>query len=126
MLAILNSCETSCDDDVTTKQSLDNVAFIVTESNVYITAPVNQWISEKIDSADIHIEHTQQMTNLVEIDKIDCKSMRINFVDDTQDKVEMWTCVFETSANAASTSNAISQSWEKRFGVPLDIHMNDD
>lgn len=121
MLAILNSINILlCTDNTVTH---NNVAFIVTESNLYITSAVNQWMSEKSDAAtDIIVEQTQVMSNLVEIEKIDNKSIRINFIDDTNDRTELWTCLFETCENVDSTLNAISQSWEQLFGVPLGIN----
>lgn len=117
MLAILNACEVST-DDVQNRQLL--VGLIVTEAYLYLIAPSHRWIvGDKVDEDDVECYQRQQMSNLVEVEKMDECSLRINFLDEILDKCELWECAFETEECAASTLNAISQSWEMLFGVPL-------
>lgn len=115
MLAILENCETSI-DDIITAQAL--VGLIITESELFLICPTHKWLSDKYD-VEIVTMQKQLMSNLVEVEKLDDATLRINFLDENQDKCELWTCSFIESSCLESTMNAISLSWEKLFGVPL-------
>lgn len=115
MLAILESCETSIDDKNT---SQDLVGLIITEKELFLICPTHQWLSDKCD-VDIAVVEKQFMDNLVEVEKLDSTTLKINFLDENQDKCELWTCTFIEDTCLESTMNAISVSWEKLFGVPL-------
>lgn len=115
MLAILNECEISSDAK---ENNGHHLGLIITETHLYIIESIQNWIADR--SPDGTIESYQQlMSNLVEIEKLADAKYRINFLDENQDKCELWTCSFETNSNAESTLNAISQSWEQLFGVSL-------
>lgn len=121
MLAILNTCEVSTDtDDAENRQLL--VGLIVTETYLYLIAPSHRWIvGDKVDEDGVECYQRQQMSNLIEVEKKNECLLRINFLDEIQDKIEIWECAFETESSAASTLNAISQSWEMLFGVDLAV-----
>lgn len=116
MLTILDNCEASIDDK--TISSLALVGLIITEADLYLTCPSHQWLSDKCD-ADILTLRKQFMNNLVEVEKVDGVTLKINFLHENTDKCELWTCSFITETCMDSTINAISISWEKLFGVPL-------
>lgn len=120
MLAILNECEISNEDGQST-QSL--IGLIITATDLYLLPPKYRWITDiestAVDTADIECYQQQLMSNLIEIEKMNEQTLRINYLDENQDKMDQWTCTFETDESAESTLNAISQSWETLFGVPL-------
>lgn len=115
MLAILDNCETSIDETNTT---LGLVGLIITEKELFLLCPTHQWLSDKHDVEIVTLQK-QFMDNLVEVEKLDNKTLKINFLDENQDKCELWTCSFIEDTCLESTMNAISISWEKLFGVPL-------
>lgn len=112
MLAILTACDVTVDEQKTRQQL---VGMIVTETDLYLTL-YNSSIEDDLEM--VCYQH-QQMSNLVDVERVDDRNCRINFLDENQDRCEMWTCAFETDTCADSTMSAISQSWEKLFGVPL-------
>uniref|UniRef100_A0A1A9ZQW9 ZAD domain-containing protein n=1 Tax=Glossina pallidipes TaxID=7398 RepID=A0A1A9ZQW9_GLOPL len=61
----------------------------------------------------------QLMSNLVEIERPGENIALINFLDETHNKCELWRCHFETKDIADGFLNAVVQSWENLFGVPL-------
>lgn len=115
MLAILENCETSMDDTTTSR---DLVGLIITEEELFLICPTHQWLSDKNDVEIVTLQR-QLMSNLVEVEKPDSATLRISFLDENQDKCELWTCSFIEDTCLDSTMNAISVSWEKLFGVPL-------
>lgn len=119
MLAILNKCEISADSSLSSEEY---AAFIITETNLYLTKSTHNWITDKSVNDFAEIYRSQFMSNLIEVERLNDTAIRINFFDENQDKNELWTCIFETTNNADSTLNAISQSWEKLFSVPLGIN----
>lgn len=115
MLAILENCETSIDDIIASRGL---VGLIITENELFLICPTHQWLSDKYDVEIVTIQK-QLMSNLVEVERIDNTTLRINYLDENQDKCELWTCSFIENSCLDSTMNAISISWEKLFGVPL-------
>lgn len=115
MLAILHQCTITCDD---THETHDLVAIIVTETNLYLTSSKYGWLADKLEQ-NIELSNTQLMTNVVGVDPIDEHTFLINFLDEIENHDEMWKCKFETKSSLDSTFNAIAQSWEKLFQVPL-------
>lgn len=115
MLAILENCETSIDDAIVSRGL---VGLIITENELFLICPTQQWLSDKYDVEIVTIQK-QLMSNLVEVEKLDNTTLRINYLDENQDKCELWTCSFIENSCLDSTMNAISISWEKLFGVPL-------
>lgn len=115
MLAILSQCTITCED---THETHSLVAIIITETKLYLTTSKYGWLADKLQQ-DIELVNTQLMTNIVGADPIDDHTFLINFLEERENRVEMWKCQFETKASLDSTFNAIAQSWEKLFQVPL-------
>lgn len=115
MLAILSQCTITSDDQ---RETHALVAIIVTETKLYVTTSKYEWLAEKLQQ-NIELVNTQLMTNIVGVDSIDDRTFSINFLDESENRDEIWKCRFETSSSLDSTFNAIAQSWEKLFQVPL-------
>lgn len=116
MLAILNNCKVISDD---LNETYEYSALIITDEKLYLTTSKYGWLADKLDM-DIEIARTQLMSNAVGgVDNITDNSFTINFLDDIESRDETWQCTFETNACLESTFNAIAQSWEKLFQVPL-------
>lgn len=115
MLAILNECKITSDDN---NEALEYATFITTETHLYVTTSKYGWLMEKSDQ-NVAIERSQLMSNLVDVDNVTETSFCINFLDEINDRTELWKCSFDTKSCLDSTFNAIAQSWEKLFQVPL-------
>lgn len=59
------------------------------------------------------------MSNLVDVEPTTDAKYLINFIDETENKCEIWQLDFETHDNAERCLNAIGEGWEKLFGVPF-------
>lgn len=118
MCSVLNCCEITCEN---AKRTFNVCCLLTTDSRLYLSSTKVGWLSttDDHDNDDIELCITQFMSNLVEVEHCTDNVFIINFLDETQDKCELWKCTFETSENANSCLNAIAQSWEKLFGVPL-------
>lgn len=117
MLAILNTFTVNINDkDVVQKL----IGLVITENHLRVLAPTSTWLSEDAFS-DIKCQYTQLMSNLVDVEQLSDREVRINYLDENTDTCELWTCLFETPESASSTLNAIEQSWSKLFGVPLTL-----
>lgn len=115
MLAVLSKCQVISDQ---LNETYEYAAFIVTDSNLYLTNGKYGWLMDKFD-LDIEVIQSQAITNLVEVEDKTEESMTMNFLDEIQDRNESWKCTFETDASLHSTFTAIAQSWERVFQVPL-------
>lgn len=115
MLAILNRCKITCDNR---RETHDFVSIIITETNLYLTSDNYGWLADRSEE-NIGLTNTQLITNIVGVDPIDDCTFLINFLDEIENRDEMWKCRFETKSSLDSTFNAIAQSWEKLFQVPL-------
>ncbi|XP_005181896.2 uncharacterized protein LOC101890827 isoform X1 [Musca domestica] len=118
MCSVLNGCEITCEN---AKRSFSICCLLTTDSRLYLSSTKVGWLSSSSDhgSEDLELCVTQFMSNLVEVEHCSDNVFIINFLDETQDKCELWKCTFETAENANTCLNAINQSWEKLFGVPL-------
>ncbi|XP_037957232.1 uncharacterized protein LOC119687114 isoform X2 [Teleopsis dalmanni] len=121
MCSILNSCEVTMDK---AKRSFNTCTLLTTDTTLYITSENFGWLSLQTNSGDfddfdVKICISQFMSNLVDIEYHGENVFSINFLDETQNKCELWTCKFETKENAEFCMAAIGQSWELLFGVPL-------
>lgn len=118
MCSVLNFCEITCEN---AKRSFSICCLLTTDSRLYLSSTKVGWLSSSSDhgSEDLELCVTQFMSNLVEVEHCSDNVFIINFLDETQDKCELWKCTFETAENANTCLNAINQSWEKLFGVPL-------
>lgn len=115
MLAILCQCTITC-DDIHDTHAL--VAIIITETKLYLTTSKYGWLADKLQQ-NIELVNTQLMTNIVGVDPIDEHTFLINFLEESENRDQIWKCQFETKSSLDSTFNAIAQSWEKLFQVPL-------
>ncbi|XP_055923743.1 serine/threonine-protein kinase 11-interacting protein isoform X2 [Eupeodes corollae] len=115
MFSLLNCCELKSNDKI---QRLEITGLLTTDTRLFITTSNLSWLSTTSESG-IEIDVTQLMSNLVEVERPERNVCILHFHDETQDKSELWKCTFETKENAESCLNAIGQSWEKLFGVPL-------
>lgn len=115
MLTILNQCDIKSDD---AHEMHTLVVLIITETNLYLTTSKYGWLADKLEQ-NIELTHTQLVTNIVGVDPIDDHTFLINFLDEIENRDEIWKCKFETKSSLDSTFNAIAQSWEKLFQVPL-------
>ncbi|KAH8255673.1 hypothetical protein KR038_008440 [Drosophila bunnanda] len=118
MCALLPSCQWSCDQQ---KKSFVPCLLLITESHLYLSGNGKfAWLSEKSPEKAIpEISLTQPMSNLVDVEPATDEKYLINFIDDTENKCEIWQLDFETHDNAERCLNAIGQGWEKLFGVPF-------
>lgn len=136
MLAILAECTCSVIPDPDTSNNHTATApknvivaqrlpgLIVTETHLYLLEAAHRWLTADIDpsSAMARIPvavQQQQMNNLVAAELLADRVVRLIYLEEMQDRQEEWTCTFETADNASSTLDAVSQSWERLFGVPL-------
>lgn len=94
------------------------MAFITTDTHLYLTTSKYGWLMEKFD-IDPQVAQVHPMTDLVAIDNITDTSFTINFLDEINNQTYLWKCTFETNSCLDSTFKAIAQSWEEYFKVPL-------
>ncbi|XP_055387160.1 serine/threonine-protein kinase 11-interacting protein isoform X2 [Condylostylus longicornis] len=118
MFAILNSCEYKASSNDTDSQFISPAGFYTTDDHLYLTSSNLSWLSENLDKS-ITLCSVQKMSNLVEIKKLENNILEICFTDERIDSHNTWKCTFGTQENADTFLNAIEQSWEKIFGVPL-------
>ncbi|KAH8307860.1 hypothetical protein KR059_001139 [Drosophila kikkawai] len=118
MCALLPSCQWSCDQE---KKSFVPCLLLITESHLYLSGNGKfAWLSEKSPEKAIpELSLSQPMSNLVDVEPATDEKYLINFIDDTENKCEIWQLDFETHDNAERCLNAIGQGWEKLFGVPF-------
>lgn len=114
MLCVLNECLITLDGNaIIMKKHL----CVVTEANIILVKHFN-WISDDLDE-EINSHKCQVMSNLVEVEEFNSKSFSLNFLDEIEEKCELWNLTFETETLMSSTLNSIAECWEKLFGVPL-------
>ncbi|KAL9877463.1 uncharacterized protein ACN2A1_013824 isoform 1-T2 [Glossina fuscipes fuscipes] len=117
MFCLLNGCDVTCDN---AKRSFQLSGLFATDSRLYLTSHKLLWLcADNEHDTDIELCVMQLMSNLVEIERPTENIALINFLDETHNKCELWRCSFETKDLADSFLNAVAQSWEKLFGVPL-------
>lgn len=130
MCSILSGCEITCEN---AKRSFSICCLLTTDTRLYLSSQMLGWLSASNyenqlqpyengaadEGDDIELCVTQFISNLVEVEHCSDNVFIINFLDETQDKCELWKCTFETAENASTCVNTIAQSWEKLFGVPL-------
>lgn len=116
MFTILKYCKITDHDDANTTH--EYAAFILTDTNLYVTTIKYGWLAEKLDRS-IEVARSQPMTDLVDVEHIDENTFNISFLDETQDQKENWECKFETDSSLQNTFETLATSWEKLFKVPL-------
>uniref|UniRef100_A0A6P4EPI0 Serine/threonine-protein kinase 11-interacting protein n=1 Tax=Drosophila rhopaloa TaxID=1041015 RepID=A0A6P4EPI0_DRORH len=121
MCSLLPSCQWICEHE---KSSFEPCLLLITESHLYILGNgIFSWLSNKIQKKSIYQELSlnQPLSNLVDVERITDHKYVINFIDETQNKTEIWQLMFETHENAAYCLNVIGQGWKQLFGVPFSI-----
>ncbi|XP_055302983.1 serine/threonine-protein kinase 11-interacting protein isoform X2 [Sitodiplosis mosellana] len=116
MLTILNNCKIIDQNDSSTVH--EYAAFILTDSNLYVSTPKYGWTVEKLDRS-IEVAQMQLMMDLVDVEHINETTFIISFLDEIQDKKQKWECKFETGSCLQNTFETLAASWEKLFKVPL-------
>ncbi|XP_017153705.1 serine/threonine-protein kinase 11-interacting protein isoform X1 [Drosophila miranda] len=118
MCAILASCHWSCNEEK--GLSFEPCLLLTTDSHLYISGNGKwDWLSAKTQESALEPSLTQPMSNLVDVERLSDVEYVINFIDETENKCEMWKLNFETYANAECCLNAVGQTWEQLFGVPF-------
>ncbi|XP_064553544.1 uncharacterized protein LOC135438914 isoform X3 [Drosophila montana] len=116
MCAVLSGCQWTCAPE---KRSFELCTLLITDTQLHIAGNGKfNWLTA-IEEHPIELTLTQQMSNLVEVERITDCEYNVNFLDETENKCELWHLQFETLANAECCLNAIGQSWEQLFGVPF-------
>ncbi|EDV57921.2 uncharacterized protein Dere_GG25106, isoform B [Drosophila erecta] len=121
MCSLIPSCQWICDQE---KSNFEPSLLLITESHLYISGNGKfLWLSDKIQEKPIHPEVSlnQPLSNLVDVERITDHKYAINFIDETQNRCEIWQLQFETHANAACCLNVIGKGWEQLFGVPFSL-----
>ncbi|KMY88406.1 serine/threonine-protein kinase 11-interacting protein isoform X1 [Drosophila simulans] len=121
MCSLIPSCQCICDQE---KSSFEPSLLLITDSHLYISGNSNfTWLSHKIQEKSIQPELSlnQPLSNLVDVERITDQKYAINFIDETQNRCEIWQLHFETHANAACCLNVIGKGWEQLFGVPFSL-----
>ncbi|XP_017099234.2 serine/threonine-protein kinase 11-interacting protein isoform X1 [Drosophila bipectinata] len=118
--ALLPRCQWTCGQE---QQSFEPCLLLTTATQLYISGKGKlTWLSaKKLDSSPPPLEFNliQPMSNLVDVDQISDLQYVINFIDETQNKCEIWQLHFETQTSAECCLNAVGQEWERLFGVPF-------
>ncbi|KPU73709.1 uncharacterized protein Dana_GF15590, isoform B [Drosophila ananassae] len=118
--ALLPRCQWTCGQE---QQSFEPCMLLTTATHLYISGKGKfAWLSsKKLDSSPPPLEFslTQPMSNLVDVDQISEQQYVVNFIDETQNKCEIWQLHFETPTSAECCLNAVGQEWERLFGVPF-------
>uniref|UniRef100_W4VR35 Putative serine/threonine-protein kinase 11-interacting protein n=1 Tax=Corethrella appendiculata TaxID=1370023 RepID=W4VR35_9DIPT len=118
-VVVVNLCEILSDEVL---KSFQIATLVLTDNNFILTTNI-KWLNEN-SKYEIEKEFTQVMTNLVELETLNDLSVKLNFMDENEDKFETWRIDFVNETCKESTLNTISQSWEKIFGVPLVNNQN--
>ncbi|KAH8342734.1 hypothetical protein KR084_003187 [Drosophila pseudotakahashii] len=120
MCSLLPSCQCICEEE---KNTLEPCLLLITESHLCISGNGNfSWLSNKIpDKSNQKLSLNQPLSNLVGVERVTDQNYVINFIDETQNKCEMWQLLFETHTNAACCLNVIGKEWEQLFGVPFSL-----
>lgn len=119
MCSVLSGCQWICGQD---KRSIELCTLLATDSQLHISGNGKfNWLTSKQEQEQPQMELTltQQMSNLVEVERITDCEYNVNFLDETENQCELWHLQFETPANAESCLQVIGKSWELLFGVPF-------
>ncbi|XP_017859865.1 PREDICTED: uncharacterized protein LOC108611635 isoform X1 [Drosophila arizonae] len=116
--ALLSGCRWTSGHE---KRNFELCTLLTTDSQLFIAGndKFNWLASDEEKEPPIELTLTQPMSNLVEVDRLSDIEYNINFLDETENKSEIWHLQFETLANAELCLNAIGKSWEELFGVPF-------
>ncbi|KAL7740637.1 hypothetical protein ACLKA6_000014 [Drosophila palustris] len=118
MCAVLSDCQYICGQD---KRHFELCTLLTSDTQLHIAGNGRfNWLSsDKEQQPHLELTLTQQMSNLVEVERITDCEFKVNFLDETENQCELWHVQFETPANAECCLNVIGKSWEQLFGVPF-------
>ncbi|EDW03021.1 uncharacterized protein LOC6562802 isoform X2 [Drosophila grimshawi] len=117
MCAMLSGCQWTCGQE---KRSFELCTLLTTDTQLHIAGNGKfNWLTSNAEQVSIELSLTQQMSNLVEVERVTECEYNVNFLDETENKCELWHMQFETPTNAECCLKAIGQSWEQLFGVPF-------
>ncbi|ALC38352.1 CG9044 [Drosophila busckii] len=101
------------------KHSFELCMLLTTDEHLYIAASGKfNWLTDG-KTEPMELTFSQPMSNLVVVERFNDCLLTFNFLDETDNRCDSWQLQFETAANAECCLNAIGQSWEQLFGVPL-------
>lgn len=120
MCAVLSGCQWTCGQD---KRNLEVCTLLTSDSQLHIAGngTFNWLATNEQQQPPMKLTLTQQMSNLVEVERITDCEYKINFLDETENQCELWHVQFETLANAECCLNVIGKSWEKLLACPSAI-----
>ncbi|KAH8404882.1 hypothetical protein KR222_008971 [Zaprionus bogoriensis] len=115
--AVLSGCEWICGQE---KRTFDVCTLFATDSQLHIAGNGKfNWLTMRQEQLQLELSLTQQMSNLVEVERITDCEFNVNFLDETENQCELWQLRFETPSSAECCLQAIGKSWELLFGVPF-------
>ncbi|XP_034474830.1 serine/threonine-protein kinase 11-interacting protein isoform X2 [Drosophila innubila] len=118
MCAVLSGCQWICGQD---KRNFEVCTLLTSDTQLYIAGNGRfNWLAiNEEQPPHLELTLTQQMSNIVEVERITDCEYKVNFLDETKNQCELWHVQFETPANAECCLNVIGKSWEHLFGVPF-------
>lgn len=120
ILTIFNTCDIIEEENKSNKITLG--ALLITNTHLYLTTSNLNWLCDNDNlyiNSNVNIYHKQLMSNLIEMDYENELTFKLTFIDENEDKMELWRINFETDYSKDSTLNTINTLWEKIFQVPL-------
>ncbi|XP_017120519.1 serine/threonine-protein kinase 11-interacting protein isoform X1 [Drosophila elegans] len=121
MCSLISSCQWICEQE---QSSFVPCLLLITESHLYILGSgIFSWLSDKVQKTPVHQELrlSQPLSNLVDAERLTDQKYVINFIDETQNKCEVWHLLFETHEHALCCLDVIGQGWQQLFGVPFSL-----
>ncbi|KAH8263490.1 hypothetical protein KR044_009551 [Drosophila immigrans] len=118
MCTVLSSCQWICGQE---KRSFEVCTMLTSDTQLHIAGNgrFNWLATNEEQKPQLELSLTQQMSNLVEVERITDCDYKVNFLDETENQCELWHLQFETQANAECCLEVIGKSWEQLFGVPF-------
>ncbi|XP_051859201.1 serine/threonine-protein kinase 11-interacting protein isoform X2 [Drosophila albomicans] len=118
MCTVLSSCRWTCGQD---KRNFEVCTLLTSDTQLHVVGNGRfNWLTTNVEQKpQLELSLTQQMSNLVEAERVTDCEYKINFLDETENQCELWHLQFETQANAEFCLDVIGKSWEQLFGVPF-------
>ncbi|XP_062121357.1 serine/threonine-protein kinase 11-interacting protein isoform X4 [Drosophila sulfurigaster albostrigata] len=118
MCTVLSGCRWTCGQD---KRNFEICTLLTSDTQLHVVGNGRfNWLTTNVEQKpQLELSLTQQMSNLVEAERVTDCEYKINFLDETENQCELWHLQFETQANAECCLDVIGKSWEQLFGVPF-------
>ncbi|KAH8377009.1 hypothetical protein KR093_002724 [Drosophila rubida] len=118
MCTVLSGCQWICGQE---KRNFEVCTLLTSDTQLHIAGNGRfNWLATNEEQRpQLELSLTQQMSNMVEVERITDCEYKVNFLDETEDLSELWHLHFETQANAEFCLGVIGKSWEQLFGVPF-------